>query len=229
MQIKSTAYSSPYLCDPSTTACFSGHRPEKMSHIIGSTVGMQAFKSIVYLHVHEAYEAGYRTFITGMARGFDIIAAQVVLDYKRRFSVRENIRLIAVSPFADEILNRHDNDLYDYNSVLEACDDVIYVRRDYHKSCFHVRNRFMVDNSSLLISACLDEKSGTGSTIKYARKKGLRVDNIALGVFGDMSDMHYEIPEVMIFNEHRKGTVTYVNLPHPFSPSNDTQDNEKKQ
>ena len=33
----------------------------------------------------------------------------------------------------------------------------------------------MVDNSSLLIAVCGDPRSGTGQTIRYARKQGVEV------------------------------------------------------
>ena len=222
---------SRYLTDPLTTACFSGHRPEKLPFNINHAVSEDTFKTFIYLHIHEAYEAGYRTFITGMARGFDIIAAQTVLKYRRRFSVKDKISLIGVSPFSDEIHRLYGQDLYNYQMISESCDEMIYLRRDYKQGCFHTRNRFMVDHSSLLICACTDPKSGTGSTIKYAMKKGLRIDNIDVSDFPDLSDVHYKLPENGIWKVDRKkrGTVTYVNLPYTPSSLNDTRDDEKKQ
>ena len=45
----------------------------------------------------------------------------------------------------------------------------------YTPSCMAVRNRFMVDNSNVLV-ACYDGMSGgTWNTIKYAQKKDIEV------------------------------------------------------
>ena len=45
----------------------------------------------------------------------------------------------------------------------------------YSPACMAIRNRFMVDNSSVLV-ACYDGMSGgTWNTIRYAQKKDIEV------------------------------------------------------
>ena len=56
--------------------CFTGHRPEKIG-IPDETVIALLDKAI-----SEAIQSGYRTFISGMARGVDIWAAEIVLKYR---------------------------------------------------------------------------------------------------------------------------------------------------
>lgn len=72
--------------------CFTGHRPEKME------LGEIKIKSMLEKAIDKAIEAGYVTFITGMAMGTDIWAAEVVL--KRR-KTNNNIRLICALPHPD--------------------------------------------------------------------------------------------------------------------------------
>ena len=57
--------------------CFTGHRPEKLG------VPSQVVKAGLERAIDEAIRDGYRTFISGMSRGTDIWAAQIVLDRKR--------------------------------------------------------------------------------------------------------------------------------------------------
>ncbi|MBQ8623230.1 MAG: DUF1273 family protein [Oscillospiraceae bacterium] len=231
MSERSTTAVSPLLLDRQTTACFSGHRPEKIPFNIYHQINKETYLSYIYFHIHQAYEQGYRTFLTGMARGFDILAATAVIKYRRRFSVNDKINLVGVSPFLNEIKHLHGKDLFNYNFVKSNCDEMIYLNQEYTKGCFHQRNRFMVDRSSLLICSCIDEKSGTGSTMKYALKKGLTVDNINISDFCDMSDTDYPLPKCgyWIMDTGAKGTVTRVKAAHPFLPVNDTSDKEKMQ
>ena len=56
--------------------CFTGHRPDKM------TLGEKEIKPMLEKAIDEAIEDGYVTFITGMAMGVDIWAAEIVLERK---------------------------------------------------------------------------------------------------------------------------------------------------
>jgi len=45
--------------------------------------------------------------------------------------------------------------------------------------CMKKRNRYMVDQSAYCICTHLYPMSGTEQTVKYARRKGLRIINVA--------------------------------------------------
>ena len=67
------------------TICFSGHRPEKLpfkGDDLSPVTG--AIKSILYKEITECIESGYNRFITGLARGVDNWAADIVIDFKSR-------------------------------------------------------------------------------------------------------------------------------------------------
>lgn len=162
--------------DIATTACFTGHRPEKFPFLPDDDENcidtrMRMLKSMLYNEVRESVLDGYKTFITGMARGVDIWGAMSVLALKKEFP---DIKLIGVSPYKAEINRLRGSDIYTYCSVEEQTDRMIYLSDSYYSGCFFVRNRFMVDHSSLLIGVVNNMKSGTGNTIKYARSKGLK-------------------------------------------------------
>ena len=58
--------------------CFTGHRPDKM------TLGEKDIKPLLEKAIDEAIEEGFVTFITGMAMGTDVWAAEVVLEKKKQ-------------------------------------------------------------------------------------------------------------------------------------------------
>ena len=66
-----------------------------------------------------------------------------------------------------------------YRKLLIEADETIYVSEEYNAFCMKKRNNYMVEQSAYCICALLQEKSGTGQTVRYARKKGLQIINVA--------------------------------------------------
>ncbi|MGN0613252.1 MAG: SLOG family protein [Porcipelethomonas sp.] len=161
------------------TVCFTGHRPEKLPG--GGDPDnpvIAAVKSMLYYQIYEAAEDGFEYFISGMARGIDIWAAQYVMEIKKKFP---DIKLICAKPFEMHNNSFKGKDLWESSNILSHADDIICVSREYSKRCYRLRNYYMVDNSSRLIAVVDDYKSGTGQTIKYAEKSGLDVRIIKIG------------------------------------------------
>lgn len=73
-----------------------------------------------------------------------------------------------------------------YDSIFKCADDVIYVSEHYYDKCYYDRNAKMVEMSSYCICYLKNEKSGTGQTVRLARKNGLDVVNIADGGLGNV-------------------------------------------
>lgn len=72
--------------------CFTGHRPEKL-HSSESLV-----KAALAREIWTAYQAGFRTFLTGMARGVDVWAGELVLRLR---SSHQDVHLICALPHPD--------------------------------------------------------------------------------------------------------------------------------
>ena len=70
--------------------CFTGHRPEKLNKSEAEIVAS------LEREIRAAITDGFQTFISGMARGVDIWAAEVVLRLRDNGSP---IHLIAASPY----------------------------------------------------------------------------------------------------------------------------------
>lgn len=151
------------------SVCFSGHRPEKLD-ISGDQI-----KELLEKAISEAVDDGYTVFITGMARGVDIWAADIVIKLKRLY---KNIELICALPMPDFEKGREAEEQSHYRQIISEADQVIIVSQYYSRYCFQVRNEYMVDNSSRLIAVYNGCAGGTRNTIKYAVKKGKKVLNL---------------------------------------------------
>ena len=149
--------------------CFTGHRPDKL------TYGECEIKSLLSKAIDEATKNGYVTFITGMAQGTDIWAAEVILDKKKQ---NQNLRLVCAIPHPDFEKRRDAYERERYIRIIKGADIVKLVNQKYFRYCYQKRNEFMVDCSSLLIAVWNGSPSGTKNTIDYARKNGVNVFNV---------------------------------------------------
>lgn len=167
----------------SRTVCFSGHRPEKLplSGDSGANV-IRYLKSILYMEILDSIAAGYNRFITGLARGVDLWAGEILMELKAE---GEKISIIAVKPYKTHGNNFTGEEKYSLGRLLSSADEVICLADEYRKGCFQRRNEYMVDHSGKLIAVVSDYRSGTGATIRYAEKQGIAVRTIDAKTFGD--------------------------------------------
>ena len=159
--------------DINHTCCFSGHRPEKLAQN-GNVKSPQIRRlvSMLYLEIENAINEGYTNFITGMARGIDLWAAEYV--YEKRVK-NPNIKLICAIPYKDQGLKLRNAEKWEYDNIVASADKVYIMENEYTRNCMQKRNRFMVNNSSKIIAVVDNYRSGTGQTINYALSKGIDV------------------------------------------------------
>ena len=148
--------------------CFTGHRPEKLS------LSEREIKNELEKEIRLAIEDGINVFITGMAPGVDIWAAEVVLKLKEEMP----IKLIAASPHPG-FENRWSLVWQKrYAAVMTKADFIKDVSSHYSRGCYQIRNEWMVDHSARVIAVWNGSPSGTKNTIVYANKTGVPVINI---------------------------------------------------
>jgi len=158
--------------------CFTGHRPQKLPWRFdeGDPLCI-SFKEKLAVVIEAVYESGIRHFISGMALGCDIYCAEAVIALKR---AHPDITLEAAVPFSGQSEKWSRSARLRYDRILSLCDRVTLIQQDYTAGCMMRRNRYMVDNSSVLI-ACYDEVSGgTWNTIDYAQYKGIEIIQLPL-------------------------------------------------
>ena len=149
--------------------CFTGHRPHK--------IGMdeKTVKELLRKAIKEAIADGFVTFISGMAHGVDLWAAEIVLEERKNNSF---IHLICASPYEGFEKKWDDSERELYHSIMERADLVKFVCEHYFRGCYQVRNEWMVDHSARVIAVWNGQKSGTKNTIDYANRVGVPVVNV---------------------------------------------------
>lgn len=165
------------------TVCFSGHRPEKLPGKGLDGKAETAFiKSLLNSKIESCISKGYTRFLSGVARGIDLWAAQTVLEKKIKYP---QIELVCVKPVEDQGHNFPEDDKLIYENIISRADLVICTSDTYSKNCYLIRNMYMIDNSAMLIAFVKNYRSGTGQTINYAKKLGRKTD------ITDLSDINF--------------------------------------
>ena len=77
------------MAERAVSCCFTGHRPEKLGF------SEWQIKAALEKEIRAAASVGYTVFISGMARGVDLWAAELVLGLREK---GEALRLICALP-----------------------------------------------------------------------------------------------------------------------------------
>lgn len=153
-------------------ACaFTGHRPSKLPWKDDETAPhFLRFRETLEAKVDDLAQRGIVNFFDGMAEGTDLICAEIVLALREK---NPAIKLHCALPFIRQAENWTASSRERYGAILSQADSVIYVSRSYTPNCYRDRNRFLVDFSATLIAVYNGSaRSGTGMTVRYARKLG---------------------------------------------------------
>lgn len=151
------------------TCCFTGHRPEKL------TQPEKEITTLLEKAIRTTVDEGFVTFISGMARGVDIWAAEIVLHLRDEGLP---VRLICAVPYEGFERSWASHWQERYRRILEAGDQTRFICPEYSRSCFQKRNKWMVDHSARVIAVFNGEKGGTKNTVDYAKAHGVAVMNV---------------------------------------------------
>lgn len=155
-----------------TTCCFTGHRPNKLPWRDNEgDPRCGALKEKMAAALEDAYEKGYRHFICGMALGCDLYFGEAVLALRE---AKGDVTLEAAIPCEEQAARWKERDRNRYFALVEQSDFETMVQRHYDPGCMQRRDRYMVDQSSMLIAAYDGATlGGTMYTLTYALRQGL--------------------------------------------------------
>ena len=160
------------------TVAFSGHRTNRIAKFTADREKL--FREVAFdtFAAIESYclKKGYDTFLSGMCEGFDLIAAEEVLNLKKRYP---HIRLKCVVPFKGQAERYTQADKQRYDTILAQADEVVTLQDGYTEGCFLRRNDYLLENSAfLMVYYDTVAIGGTFYTLKRAVEQKKKFANV---------------------------------------------------
>lgn len=155
-----------------TISCaFTGHRPQSLPFGFNETDSRCiALKRALHDQITNLIETnGVTHFISGMAIGVDMFAAEIVLGLK---AIYPNITLECAFPCETQAAKWSENLRDRYFDIASKCDKETLIQHQYSIDCMDKRNKYMVDNADYVLAVWNGSHSGTGSTVNYAIRQG---------------------------------------------------------
>ncbi len=114
---------------------------------------------------------GYTYFCCGMAKGFDLVALECLVDLKQRY----HVRIEACIPYAGYEHGMPAAGRKKYEMLLSWCDEKNVLSPAFFNGCFLARDRYMVDKADLVLAYCKRATGGAAYTARYAERSGKEV------------------------------------------------------
>lgn len=160
------------------TCCFTGHRADKLPWGDDEcTPGCVALKSAIADVLASLYASGCRRFLCGMATGTDMYWGEAVVALRDE---HPKVILEAAIPYAGQEARWSALWRARYFRLAEECDKLTVLHRSYTPNCMMDRNRYMVDQSRVLVAAYSGAPGGTRNTMLYAMRQGVEIIELPL-------------------------------------------------
>lgn len=147
-----------------TIAAFTGHRSYDHS-------ADQALRRVI----ERLYGQGVRCFRSGMAEGFDLSAAEAVIDLKERLT---ELRLEAIVPYPAFKERMGLCDQSRYERIVRLAESVHYAADEYFEGVYRLRNDLLVEDADVVVAWWNGRRSGTQYTVQQARRRAAHIINI---------------------------------------------------
>ena len=151
------------------TCAFTGHRPKGLGYpeSDGRCAALKEKLRSLILKLIE--EEGVTHFISGMAQGVDMYAAEIVLELKERYP---QITLECAIPYERQAVRWPEALRNRYFSIAERCDKETMLQTHYTQDCLRNRNRYMVEHADMVLAVCnMRRHSGTRQTVWFAQNR----------------------------------------------------------
>ncbi len=147
-------------------ACaFTGHRPNKLP----TGESLVRLEKMLYSIIEELIrEEDVSHFISGMAQGIDMMAAEAVLALRYKYP---HITLESAVPCNGQHSNWSEESKEAYRNILRRADKVSLLQGEYTRDCMMKRNKYMVNRSEFLVAVWNGTSGGTKNTVSYALKE----------------------------------------------------------
>ena len=144
--------------------CFTGHRPGKLK------MPEKQLVKLLEAEIIRAIDSGHTTFITGMAKGVDLIAAEIVLRLRKH---DPRLKLICALPHPGFGQHWGGGWTGRFQRVLAEADLERTICPAFSYGSYQARNEWMVRHSNMVIAAFNGEPGGTKNTLDFAKRSGV--------------------------------------------------------
>lgn len=157
---------------------FTGHRENKLDpEWSEASPTCMELKQKLYDAIDHVYQSGIYYFICGMAHGCDLYFAEAVLEFAYD---HPDVMLEAAIPYSGQAEHWRGSLRRRYKAVLDKSAKRTVLQQNYTRDCMMRRNRYMVDNASVLIAVYNGTPGGTRNTMLYAMRQGLEIIEIEM-------------------------------------------------
>lgn len=150
------------------SCCFTGHRIIKITSELVQRLRV-AIIGVIGMGVAEFYDGG--------AIGFDILAAETVMELKNEYPDIK-LHLLLPCPADEQVKGWSNAQIAHYEKMLGATDSFTIISEHYTRDCMKQRNEQLVRLADCCICYCTNPRSGTGQTVRMAENKGIEIINI---------------------------------------------------
>jgi uncharacterized phage-like protein YoqJ len=150
--------------DTTQTVAFTGHRHYKEE----CTTALQET-------IRTLYAQGFRTFLSGMAIGFDLAAAEAVISLREELT---ELRLGCIVPFKGMEHRFSAESRERFERIIRSADHVEILAEHYSHDIYFRRNDALIKHSTLVVAYFTGEGGGTAYTVRKALKKRRRLINL---------------------------------------------------
>ena len=140
---------------------------------LGHRTILENIEDRLYSTVLKAIEEGFEIFYTGAMGEFDSLFSSAVRKAK---TMHPHIKLICVKPYFSNKINTSKAYYSAFYDDILIPPEIIGI---HYKAAIKARNRWMVDNSNLIISYVIHSNGGAADAFKYAIRQDKQIINLA--------------------------------------------------
>lgn len=136
----------------------------------------EGLKRVLLRQIAALAADGYTDFISGGAMGFDLLAAEAVLELRPAIP---NLRLLMVLPCKGQDRAYTAADKLRYRAALDQADLVRYTAETYYKGCMLTRDRVLAEAADYCLCYLTRSTGGTAYTVRQCAVREVPILNLA--------------------------------------------------
>ena len=132
----------------SKTVAFTGYDTETISDSTTNKNYLNIITVEFYDTIKTLYNQGFTTYLCGITKEFDLIAAEAIIKHKKG---QPDIKLIVVLPHIDQENSFTNTEKLRYKTICELANKVIYTTDNKHDDTQNIHQQYLLTNCAQLV------------------------------------------------------------------------------